>query len=104
MPSIMEELMPVKTRYKTFGIILGLSYTELEAIQRACMFNIEDGLSMVVITWLRQKYNIIKFGPPTWRRIVEAIDNEAGGNNHLLAKQIAERHQGIYMHVCTYII
>ena len=90
----MKEVMQVKTRYKTFGMMLGLGFTELEAIQRTNAFDVEDALVAVVITWLRQKYNVEKFGHPTWRRIVEALDNEAGGNNHALAKRIARNHPG----------
>lgn len=92
----MKEVIQVKTRYKTFGMILGLGFTELEAIQKTNVFDVEDALAAVVITWLRQKYNVKKFGHPTWRRIVEAIDNEAGGNNHALAKRIAKNHPGIH--------
>ena len=33
-----------------------------------------------------------RFGPPTWRILVEAVDRKAGGNNHDLAKEIASDH------------
>lgn len=89
--------MRIKTRYKTFGMLLGLSFVELKAIQKTNMFDMEDALMQVVITWLQQKYNTTKFGLPTWRRIVEAIDSEAGGNNHALAKQIASHHPGSHL-------
>ena len=42
--------------------------------------------------WLRQSYNIEKYGPPTWRKLVEAVGSPTGGNNRALAKGIASRH------------
>ena len=32
---------------------------------------------------------LLHHGPPTWRRLVEAVDNPAGGSNHSLAERIA---------------
>ena len=90
----MKEVIKVKTRYKTFGMILGIGISELDAIQRTNVFDLEDALVAVVVTWLRQRYDVEKYGHPTWRRIVAAIDNEAGGNNHALAKRIANNHPG----------
>ena len=42
--------------------------------------------------WLRHSYGVDKYGAPTWQRLVEAVDDEAGGNNHALAKKIASNH------------
>ena len=33
-----------------------------------------------------------RFGEPTWRRLVEAVEDEVGGNNHSLAQKIARQH------------
>ena len=49
----------------------------------------------MLLVWLRHSYNIDKHGPPTWRRLVEAVDNDAGGNNRALAKKIASNHEKI---------
>ena len=35
-----------------------------------------------------------KLGKPTWKRPVEAVEDDAGGNNHALAQTIAEGHPG----------
>ena len=96
MQDIMKEVIQVKANYKAFGMMLGLSYPQLEDIQKSPLFIVDNGaaLTEVILTWLRQKYNTVKFGVPTWRRIVEAIDSEAGGNNHALAKEIATHHPG----------
>ena len=49
-------------------------------------------LRKVVGAWLQQRYDVPSFGPPTWRMLVEAIDNPAGGNDHQLAEKIALDH------------
>ena len=33
-----------------------------------------------------------KFGKPTWRRLVEAVEDKVGGNNPALAENIAREH------------
>ena len=54
--------------------------------------NAERALNDVMLLWLQQKYNVERFGPPTWRMLVEAVDKHAGGNDHDLAKKIALNH------------
>ena len=48
----------------------------------------------VISTWLRQSYDFDRFGLPSWRRVVETVDSEAGGNNYVLAQEIASNYQG----------
>ena len=48
----------------------------------------------VISTWLRQSYDFDTFGLPSWRKVVEAVDSRAGGNNYVLAREIASRYQG----------
>ena len=97
----MAEIVMVKARYYSFGRALGLPAGELEAVRLANNQNPEQGLNDVTLAWLQQKYNIVKHGPPTWRRLVEAVDDAAGGDNHKLARTIGSQHPiGICM--CTY--
>ena len=35
-----------------------------------------------------------KFGKPTWKRLVEAVEDDVGGNNCALARTIARDHPG----------
>ena len=39
-----------------------------------------------------------RFGKPTWRRPVEAVEDRVGGNNHALALQIAAEHPGMQLY------
>ena len=48
-------------------------------------------------------YNQVeRFGKPTWRRLVEAAEDPAGGNNHGLALKIAAEHPGMQLYTNTY--
>ena len=64
----------------------------METIQKAFQQDIAQAFTAVLTKWLRHSYNVKKYGPPTWRRLVEAVDSPAGGNDHALAKKIAEHY------------
>ena len=55
----------------------------------------EQCLREVIIRWLRKTYDVDRHGPPTWRTLVKAVSDKAGGNNPALAEGIAKEHQGI---------
>ena len=40
-----------------------------------------------------RKYNVERFGEPTWQRLVEAVGDPTGGVNPGLAREIAGRHK-----------
>ena len=40
-----------------------------------------------------RKYNVQRFGEPTWQRLVKAVGYSAGGANMSLARKIARRHK-----------
>ena len=54
-------------------------------------------LRMVLRKWLQKSYNYVKYGPPSWRMLVEAVGDSAGGNNCTLAEAMAKKHTGMYM-------
>ena len=43
-----------------------------------------------------------RFGMPTWRRLVEAVEDHVGGNNYALAQAIAAKHPGVC--ACSHIL
>ena len=89
---VLVEAAGVHFCYYQFGVYLGLPQRELEAIRTAFSSNVNQAFIEMLLVWLRHRYNIQKYGPPTWRRLVEAVDHPIGGNNHALAKTIAEHH------------
>ena len=84
--------MNIKAGYYQLGIELGLPPRELEAIRKTHSQDVAQALTQVLLIWLRQQYNVEKFGYPTWQRLREAVDSPSGGNNHALAEKIAEKH------------
>ena len=89
---VMDIVIHIKARYYHLGIALKLRLSELRAIQSTYERHADQALSEVVVLWLQQKYNFEKFGPPTWRQLVIAIDSEAGGDSHALAKKVASKY------------
>ena len=85
---VYHELENIKARYYHLGIALGLPPGELEAIRKAHSQDMEVALTQVLLLWLRQQYNIEKFGCPTWQKLRKAVD----GENHTLAEKIAEKY------------
>ena len=91
MGDVISELITVKARFYAIGRALGLPMGELNSIRSSSQDH-ELQLNDVLYVWLCQKYNVERFGNPTWRKLVEAIDDPAGANDHRLAKTIALRH------------
>ena len=58
--------------------------------------NLDECLQAVVVKWLQKGYNYQMRGFPSWRMLVGAVGNPAGGNNYTLAEAIAKRHPGMY--------
>ena len=89
---IIRELTDVAVKWRNIGIQLGIRDSQLEAIQGD---NPVDYLRQMLSTWLRKNYSVERFGEPTWVRLVEAVNDSAGGGNHSLAMKIAKDHEGI---------
>jgi hypothetical protein len=84
----------VAARFYPLGGALGLSASTLNKIRNDSPHDSEIALVQVINTWLAQQFNTERFGAPSWRKLVCAVASPAGGNNHLLAKEIAEDHPG----------
>ena len=91
--TVYSELVTVKANYYQLGIGLGLPPGELLAIRKGTQ-DIEVAFSDVLLAWLRQRYNVDRFGPPTWRKLVEVVDSQT---NPALATDIAARHPATSM-------
>lgn len=78
--------------YFNLGIEFGLPIQELSKIKKGFPHELDQAFSEMLQVWLKHSYNVERYGPPTWRRLVEAVDSEGGGNNHALAKKIASNH------------
>ena len=88
---VYRELISIKSNYYQLGIGLGLPPGELSSIRKGAQ-DIEQAFSEILVAWLK---NIGVLGPPTWRRLVEAVDSPAGGNHPALAMSIAKEHPAV---------
>ena len=91
---VLEAVVPIQSAYFALGRSLRLRLDDLRSIQAAYPneSDSEVALNDTLELWLQQKYNVERFGGPTWRMLVVAIDKKTGGNNHDLAKEIASDH------------
>ena len=89
---VYREVINIKSNYYQFGIELGLPFRDMGAIKKAFSQDVLQAFTEVLGIWLRHSYDVKKYGPPTWRRLVEAVGSPAGGDSHALAKKIAENH------------
>ena len=91
--------MAVKSVYFSLGLSLRLRDSKLQEISQKYPSECDHqkALKDVLLLWLRQEYNVKRFGQPTWRMLVEAVNKETGGDDHELAKKIASDHpRGLY--------
>ena len=90
----MEEVLDIKSMWFDLGLSLRLRSDDLEdkKYPNESDCDAKRALINVLLLWLKKKYNVEKFGPPTWRMLVEAVNKKTGGNNQELAKQIALSH------------
>ena len=94
MTDVLEEVLSIKAVYFPLGECLRLSSYDLKAIREAYPDDslADQALKDVLLLWLNQKYKVERFGPPTWRMLVEAVNKKTGGNNLELAKEVASKH------------
>lgn len=89
---IMDELTNVLAHYNEIGGRLNLSFGTLELIRRQ---NLSPAAAMeeVIVEWLKKNYDVNRYGPPTWKALVDVIAYPLGGNNRAEAGRIASRHR-----------
>ena len=89
---VLENVTHLKACFHQLGIALKLKPKELASVYSQFSQDHKRALTEVLTLWLQQAYNVEKFGVPTWRKLVEAVDSEAGGDNHALAVKIASKY------------
>lgn len=93
-PVILKAISPVAARYLTFLCVLGLPEDQLSRIKTEYREDPLECLREGIICLLKENYNTDEYGLLTWRRLVEAVADTAGGNDHSLARKIAAEHRG----------
>ena len=87
-----RELVAIRALYYQLGVELGLPAGELDAVKAEYPQAIDQAFNEVILKWLRQRYDVTRFGFPNWKRLVEAVKDPVGANNSALAIKIATNH------------
>lgn len=89
---VYHALEELSSDYLKIGISFGLPPHRVKEIEQNHPRDAGAVLLDVVVLWVKQEYNVKKFGVPCWRRVVKAaIDVK----NILVAKKIADNHPGM---------
>ena len=91
--TVYDVVLPVSSKWYRFCISLGLRASRLDSIAKNNPNSTDDCLLDGLKDWVKKNYETEKHGHPTWRKLVEAVDNSSGGENHALALEIAEEHK-----------
>ena len=86
---VLSAVIDVAAKWEEFGTALGIIPSDLEVIQQK-RENSDQRLREVLLTWLRQRYDVKKFGPPTWKNLCGAVRSKIGADNPALAMKIEE--------------
>jgi len=91
--SVYREVLDLAGRWRDMCIALGLHRLKDEI---AAMYpgSPRECLQEVIVRWLRKVHNVDRYGLPTWKTLVKAVADKAGGENPALAEQIANNHKG----------
>ena len=90
----MEALLPIAAKWKNIAMALRLKIDDIERIDacRQGSLRLQECLADVLTLWLRKKYNVERFGEPSWKKVIKVVATSAGGDNPTLAEKIAEQH------------
>ena len=80
-------------KWRRIGLALRLDPDLLNRI-RGNHTDVEDCLEDVLTAWLKNAYDVTRFGAPSWKLLVEAVAHPAGGNDLTLAERIAGKYKG----------
>ena len=81
------------SKWKDIGLALRLAPDSLNTL--STKEDVTGCLREVLTQWLKKTYNVKRFGEPSWKLLVKAVSDQAGGNDRALAEKIAQNHQGI---------
>ena len=93
---VYQAVISVATKWGDIGLALGLLSSEIDSVEASYQLKPERCLRAVLQKWLQKTYNVTKYGPPTWQKLVEVVSNPAAGNCPALAEEIAARHSSKY--------
>lgn len=92
-PDVLDKLQDVLAKCYHIGTRLNLNASFLDVLRAEKLTHVE-AMERIIIHWLRMNYDVERFGPPTWKALIEAVEHRLGGNNHRLAMDIISKLGG----------
>ena len=89
----MEEILDIAKDWKPLGQALRLRAADLDIIASKHPNDIQECLRDTLLAWLLQRYDVQRFGSPSWSSLSKAIESRAGANNPALAKRLTIKHR-----------
>ena len=89
---VSRSVCTLRAKWRSLCTVLGLRKDSIDSIEEDKK-KVEDCLCEGLVQWLQGNYNTAEHGDPTWRKLVEAVADQAGGSNPSLAKEIALEHK-----------
>ena len=88
-----EALQCLHSRWREVATQLHLRNCDLASVS---VQHLEPARAMgsIVTLFLSHNYNVERFGPPTWKAIMEAVEKPSGGANVAQAERIKKKFAG----------
>ena len=96
---VMDAVFTLAADWEKIAMKLHLRYDTISAIQKDNPGDTHACLEKAISQWLKENYNIAKFGVPSWRTLVTAVETIDIG----LANDIAESHKGIQVGIFFFV-
>ena len=96
---VIEEVMDVAARWRSLGLALRLKVVDLDTISLKNNNDPTECLGDMLLSWIQQRYDVSRFGLPSWKLLCQAISKSPGGNNPALARKIAKCHNGTVVQI-----
>ena len=91
---VMDEVTTLAESWQKMLISLHLPSLKKSTIAAAHPTDPSACLRTVIVLWLQREYDVEQYGPPSWRSLVEAVADPAGGCDNDLAESIAGKYSG----------
>ena len=89
---VVEEVAPLAAVWDRLALKLHLKYDSIDIINRDNPRDSRACLTKAIAEWTKRSYNTEKFGVPSWRMLIIAVQSI----DKALAQKIAAKHNGTY--------
>lgn len=96
---VIVECSFLASKWAQVGAYLGVSISTIDQIKYTSPGDSQQCLNEVLKAWISQNYNVMRFGTPSWKRLLRAISRV----DFAFSKHLAAKHQGTFRKDIGYI-